>query len=92
MAGPPVLPPAPRAGRACPFCGEPAPDARCATCGRDPTAPRRPCDACGRIVPSADPACWSCGAPRRNEMRRKVPLIVLMFLAAIALSVVLAGL
>lgn len=78
------------AGRACPFCGAPSAAKMCAACGRDTTAPRRPCERCRRMVPSNERVCWNCGASFKSEMWWKVPLIVLLFLLAFAISVVLA--
>jgi hypothetical protein len=80
------------AGRVCPFCNAAAPGVQCAACGRDTTAARRPCATCGRMRPSSERACWNCGAVARSELRWKVPLIVLMFLAAFALSLLLRAL
>lgn len=73
--------------RLCPFCGSPAPDQICASCGRDTTAPRRPCPKCGRLTPSTEQTCWNCGATFTSEMRWKIPLIIGLFVLAFALSV-----
>ena len=77
-------------GRTCPYCGAAAPDAICGGCRRDTTAARRPCQNCGKVMPSADADCPHCGARFRNPLRWKIPVIVLMFLLAFALSIALA--
>ncbi len=87
MPGPPPLGAAP--ARRCPFCEAGAPGAQCPSCGRNTTAPRRPCKTCGRMTPAAEAACWNCGAVVRSELRWKVPVIVLLFVAACILSVLL---
>ncbi len=71
----------------CPFCNDPAGGQPCATCGRDPTAPRRPCPYCREMTPQAEPACSHCGKVIRSEMRWKIPVIILMFAAAIGASI-----
>jgi predicted amidophosphoribosyltransferase len=78
------------AGRACPFCGTPAIAQFCGACGRDTTGPRRPCGKCGRMVPSKERSCWNCGTVFKSDMRWKIPLIVLLFLLAFAISIVIA--
>lgn len=77
-------------GRMCPFCGAPAAERFCGSCGRDTTAPRRPCGNCRRMVPSSERACWNCGAGFKSDMRWKIPLIVFLFLLAFVISVLLA--
>lgn len=79
-----------RAGRVCPFCGAPAAAQMCTSCGRDTTAPRRPCGKCGSMAPSCDRGCWNCGAGFKSDLWWKVPLIVLLFLLAFAISVAFA--
>jgi hypothetical protein len=77
-------------GRVCPFCGAPAAEQFCGSCGRNTTAPRRPCGKCRQMVPSSEPACWNCGAGFKSDMRWKIPLIVFLFLLAFVISVLLA--
>jgi len=76
--------------RDCPFCGGAAPGARCPACGRDPTANRRICDACGKATPLSERACCHCSAKSRSDLSWKVPVIILLFAAAFALSLILA--
>ena len=75
----------------CPFCGGTTNQQRCGWCGRDTTAPRRPCKNCLRMVPSYEPACWNCGAKLKSDLNWKIPLIILMFALAIALSILIRG-
>ena len=73
----------------CPFCAAQTPGPFCPNCGRDRTAPRQVCRACGGLTPKSEPDCSHCGARQVNELVRKVPLIVVIFAVAIALSVAL---
>ena len=75
----------------CPYCREPAPEQLCPSCGRDTTAPRRICPTCQRIAPTIDAACWHCGAVFTSELWWKVPVIVLLFAIAFAISIALAA-
>jgi|HubBroStandDraft_4_1064222.scaffolds.fasta_scaffold807460_1 hypothetical protein len=75
--------------RPCPFCGSPATERRCASCGCDTSAPRRPCPKCAKLSPLGERACRHCGTTFTNEMNWKIPLIVGMFVAAFFLSIVL---
>jgi hypothetical protein len=84
--GPGQRPPVP-----CPFCGGTTDTQICRWCGRDTTASRRPCRNCGRMALTYEPACWSCGAKFKNDMSWKIPLIILIFVLAIALSILLRG-
>jgi RNA polymerase subunit RPABC4/transcription elongation factor Spt4 len=74
-------------GRNCPFCGAVGQGAVCCSCGRDTAAARRPCKKCGRMVPTAEQSCWNCGAAFRSDLWWKIPVIVLLFLAAIIISI-----
>ena len=75
--------------RACPFCGVRSGERTCPGCRRDVTAARRPCASCGKLTPTAEKACCQCGVSHKSDMRWKVPLIIFLFVAAIALSIVL---
>ena len=74
----------------CPFCGAPAAPPRCATCQRDPTAMRRVCAGCRRQTPTIEPVCMHCQRAPANEMAWKIPVIVLLFVVAFAISVAIA--
>ena len=77
--------------RACPFCGHsPVAGGVCPTCHRDPTARRRVCGACGKMTPFSEPACVACGAKHGSELPGKVAIILALFAAALAVSVLLA--
>ena len=73
----------------CPFCDDVRGGQPCGTCGRapDPDLSRRPCPACQQMTPLNEPACCHCGQTIRSELRWKVPVIILMFVVAIAVSV-----
>jgi hypothetical protein len=43
------------------------------------------------MVPSYEPACWNCGAKLKSDLNWKIPLIILMFALAIALSILIRG-
>jgi hypothetical protein len=73
----------------CPFCGQPAVSPRCGTCQRDPKAARRICGHCQKQTPTAEKQCMHCRGAAGSEMSWKVPLIVLMFIAAFVLAVAL---
>ncbi|HWT01679.1 MAG TPA: hypothetical protein VN256_15640 [Pyrinomonadaceae bacterium] len=73
----------------CPFCGGASNSQLCNWCGRDTTAPRRPCPRCGRMAQTVEPACWNCGARFKSDMAWKIPVIILLFVLAIALGIVL---
>jgi hypothetical protein len=75
------------AGRVCPYCGSSAPGQTCPTCNRDTTAPRRVCAKCGRITPMTEPVCLGCQTPYRSDMVWKVPVIIVLFIAAIILGI-----
>ena len=75
--------------RACPFCGAEVPGAACPACQRDPTAPRRVCSNCSKMTPSAEPPCMHCGTERGSELSWKIPVIVAIFVVALALAVAL---
>lgn len=51
------------------------------------TVTQRVCTACRNLTPATEPACSQCGAPFRSDLRWKVPLIVLLFALALAISV-----
>lgn len=53
---------------------------------------QRVCPTCQRLSPGDAPACAQCGVRFRNEMAWKLPLIVLLFVAAFLLSVWLQSL
>lgn len=61
----------------------------CLSCGRDPTAIRRPCKYCGKITPSNEATCCHCGMHFRNELIRKILLIVVLFVAAFTLNILI---
>lgn len=71
----------------CPFCGGRDPGALCLDCGRDKAAPRRVCRQCEHQTPLAEAACHACGHRAVSDLRWKVPVIVAMFAAALAVSV-----
>lgn len=74
----------------CPFCGNQQATAdHCSACNRNPSLPRRVCSACNRVSPSSEAACMHCKRAFGSEMSWKVPLIVLLFVAAIVISVAL---
>jgi len=75
--------------RRCPFCGTPTAQARCETCHRDPTAARRVCARCQKQTPTAEKACMHCGGAAGSELAWKVPLIIVLFVVAIAIAVAL---
>jgi len=72
----------------CPFCDDVAGGDPCGACGRAPTASRRLCPSCKKMSPLDEPECSHCGKLFRNELRWKVPVIIIMFVAAIAASVI----
>jgi hypothetical protein len=73
----------------CPYCGAMAASALCGTCRRDPRGSRRICGRCQRQTPIAEKVCMHCKTPAGSEMSWKVPLIIVMFVAAIALAIAL---
>ncbi len=75
----------------CPFCGVAAAPPRCSTCGRDPSAQRRICTRCQRQTPSAERLCLHCRMPAANEMVWKIPVIILLFAIAFAISIAVAA-
>lgn len=66
----------------CPFCNNPAGGQPCGACGRSPAAPRRPCPACKNMTPLNEPTCSHCSMKIRSELRWKIPVIIVMFVAA----------
>ncbi|MBK7829951.1 hypothetical protein [Nannocystis sp.] len=73
---------------ACPFCGDLTGEAgRCGGCGRNKQAPRRSCTNCGKFTPSAEANCCHCRQAFTSELAWKVPVIIVLFIAAIVLSV-----
>jgi hypothetical protein len=83
---PPRRTPAPRT---CPYCKATVATDRCPDCGRDPGAPKRVCADCGRLTPQLEKQCCHCGACAPHDLAWKIPLIVCLFLAAMALSIAL---
>jgi predicted amidophosphoribosyltransferase len=73
--------------RRCPFCGTETTQPRCQTCGRDPGAARRVCHQCKRQTPITEVPCMHCKVGPTSELGWKVPVIVLMFVIAIAISI-----
>ncbi len=72
----------------CPFCGDcTGTPASCGGCRRDKRAPRRSCPACRKFTPMAEPACCHCRQTFTSELAWKVPVIVLMFVAALVVAV-----
>jgi hypothetical protein len=71
---------------ACPFCGTATASSRCERCARDPRSPRRICANCQRQTPTAEPVCMHCGVAKANDLRWKIPLIILLFLIVFAIS------
>ena len=55
-------------------------------------ATQRVCKGCGMLSPAAGAACEHCGAAFKSDLRWKVPVIILMFVAAIVLSIILQSL
>ena len=49
--------------------------------------PQRVCPRCGELSPSAGGGCDHCGAAFTSDLRWKVPLIVLLFLIAFAVTI-----
>jgi hypothetical protein len=76
---------------ACPFCATPTASSRCERCARDPRSPRRICTRCQRPTPTTERVCMHCGAAKPNDLSWKVPLIILLFVLAFALSVAVAA-
>lgn len=74
--------------RQCPFCDAQTDGARCRSCGRDPTAPRFVCSECGKMTPEAEDQCSHCGAQQTSDLAWKVPVIILLFVAAFVLAFV----
>ncbi|MGB3541777.1 hypothetical protein [Rubrivirga sp.] len=50
---------------------------------------QRVCPSCKGLTPSSRTSCAHCGRRFRNEMAWKIPLIVLLFVLAIAASVLI---
>jgi predicted amidophosphoribosyltransferase len=73
--------------RTCPFCGAAASGQRCPSCGRDPTASRRVCEKCGKSTPLSEGTCCHCSAPPGSELAWKIPVIILLFALAFAVSI-----
>jgi predicted amidophosphoribosyltransferase len=73
----------------CPFCEAQDQGRLCARCGRDRTATRRACRKCRKFTPSAESECCHCGARYRSELLWKIPIIVVMFVAAIFFGIYL---
>ncbi|HWO18402.1 MAG TPA: hypothetical protein VNO30_06485 [Kofleriaceae bacterium] len=71
----------------CPFCGAPAISPRCQQCQRDPQAPRRICGHCAKQTPSSEKACMHCQTAAGSDLSWKIPLIVVLFLLALAVSI-----
>lgn len=76
-------------GAACPFCGARGAGTLCLDCGRDKTTARRICAKCNAATPVAEPACQACGQRQVSDLRWKIPLIVALFVAAIAVAILL---
>lgn len=74
-------------GQPCPFCGAPRDGDLCPSCHRDGRARRRVCATCGQVTPVAEPVCCRCGEKARSDLRWKLPVIVLIFAAALALAI-----
>lgn len=51
------------------------------------TGTQRVCTTCKSLTPASETACAHCGVPFRSDLRWKVPLIVVLFLVAFAISV-----
>lgn len=49
--------------------------------------PQRVCPRCKELSPAIGGACNYCGAPFTSDLRWKVPLIILLFAIAIAVSI-----
>jgi predicted amidophosphoribosyltransferase len=77
------------AERPCPFCGTPSPGQRCPGCQRDVTGARRPCKRCGKMTPSAESTCCHCHAAMGSELSWKIPVIILLFVAAFVVSILI---
>jgi predicted amidophosphoribosyltransferase len=74
----------------CPFCDTAITEGvRCPGCGRDPTLTRRVCPRCQKMTPQIESTCSHCGAALGSELSWKIPLIVGLFIAAFALSIVI---
>ncbi len=73
----------------CPFCDTETPGTFCPACGRDRTTARLVCRTCGRMTPKAEADCSHCGVRQVNELTRKIPLIIAIFVVTIGLSVAL---
>ncbi len=74
--------------RTCPFCGSPsAVGAPCPGCGRDPAAARRVCAKCGKGTPIPEGVCCHCGAGAGSDLSWKIPVIILIFALAFAVSI-----
>jgi len=71
----------------CPFCEAKTAGNPCEGCGRDTTARRRACPKCHKMSPFGEATCCHCGHEFRNEMRWKIPAIIVMFVAATAAAV-----
>lgn len=74
---------------ACPFCGGQDPGSLCLDCGRDKAAPRRICAGCGAQTPLDGKTCHACGQRQTSDLRWKIPTIIAMFAAALAIAVFL---
>lgn len=74
----------------CPFCGDVTGTAeRCGGCGRNKRAARRSCPGCKMFSPTGEANCCHCRRAFASEMAWKVPVIIAIFLVAIALSIAL---
>ncbi len=71
----------------CHFCDARVVGETCGSCGRDQAARRRVCAKCKKMTPVAEPQCSHCGQTFRNELRWKIPVIMIMFVVAIGVSV-----
>lgn len=73
----------------CPFCDAKTPGTFCPDCGRNRTTARLVCRSCGKMTPKSDAECSHCGVRQVNELFRKIPLIIVLFVVTIGLSVAL---
>lgn len=73
--------------RRCPYCNVMTTVPVCTSCGRDVTSKRRLCGKCNEWTPASDSFCCHCGDRKLNEWLWRVPLMVVLFLAAMAASI-----
>jgi len=76
----------------CPFCDSSdfVDDSKiCSHCGRNITAIRILCKSCKKMTPSQEKICCHCGVKHKNDLHWKIPVIILLFIAAFILSIVI---